>query len=186
MSSSRNRKSFSPDNNEPWTLLVGEITAPQGLRGEVRVYPHTDFPERFMDLAEVGLRRGEGQPVQVVQIETARESGRVIILKLAGIETREQAETLRGTHLVIPQSWAVELAEDEYYHHQLLGLQVVTTEGEELGPITEILRTGANDVYETPLALVPATRDIIREIDLPHGRMMVDARPGLKKNESGD
>jgi len=183
MSSSHSRKYSNPDSNEPWDLLIGEITAPQGLQGEVRVYPHTDFPERFADLRKIGLRRN-GEPVRVVEITSARSSGRVIILKLPGIETREDAEAARGTQLVIPKSWAMPLEEDEYYHHQLLGLEVVTTAGEALGPITQIWPTGANDVYETPLALIPAVKDIIREIDLEHGRMIVDARPGLKKDEA--
>ena len=75
------------------------------------------------------------------------------------------------------------LDDDEYYHHQLLGLQVETTAGEALGAITQIHSTGANDVYETPLALIPAVKEFIREIDLEHGRMLVAARRGLKKHE---
>ncbi len=78
------------------------------------------------------------------------------------MDTREQAEALRGAKLFIPRSLAVPLGEDEYYHDQLLGLQVVTTAGEALGPITQIYATGANDVYETPLALIPAVKDYIR------------------------
>jgi 16S rRNA processing protein RimM len=93
---------------------------------------------------------------------------------------------LRGAQLLIPRSWAVALGADEYYYYQLLGLDVVTITGESLGKIMEIWPTGANDVYETPLALIPATKDMIRSIDFAHGRMVVDARPGLKKNESGE
>ena len=182
MSLSRNRRYSSADNNEPWDWLIGEITSAQGLRGEVRVFPHTDFPERFKELAEVGVRRGEA-PVQVVPITACRISGRRIVLKLAGVDTREQAEALRGAHLVIPSSWAVPLGEDEYYHHQLLGLEVVTSAGESLGKITRIHQTGANDVYETPLALIPAVKEFIREIDLQRGRMVVEARSGLKKSD---
>jgi 16S rRNA processing protein RimM len=155
------------------------------LKGEVRVFPHTDFPERFSDLDEVGVQR-EGKPVQVMPIEYARVIGRRIVLKLAGVDSIDAAETLRKARLFIPQSWAMPLDDDEYYYHQLLGLEVFTTTGESLGKITEIFPTGANDVYETPLALIPATKDMIREIDLEHGRMVVDARPGLKKNESGE
>lgn len=171
-------------SNEPWDLLIGEITAPQGLRGEVRVFPHTDFPERFLLLKEIGLQSGT-RPVRVTRIEMVRQQGRVIILKLEGVETREAAEALRGTRLMIPKSWSVPLGEDEYYHHQLLGLEVVTTTGESLGPITTIWPTGANDVYETPLAFIPAVKEFVREIDLTHGRMIVEARPGLKKSDPG-
>lgn len=184
MSSSPSRRPTNPDSNEPWTLLIGEITSPQGLHGEVKVFPHTDFPERFARLTEVGLRRGED--VEIVAITTARVQGRRIVLKLAGVDTIDQANALRGVRLMIPESWMMPLGEDEYYHHQLLGLEVVTTTGEALGPITAIFPTGANDVYETPLALIPATKDMIREIDLDHHRMVVDARPGLKKHDTGE
>lgn len=185
MSLSRNPKYSNPDNNEPWDLLIGEVTAPQGLKGEVRIYPHTDFPERFTELSQVGMARS-GEPVRLMAIDAARVTGRRIVIKFHGIETIEAAEALRGSQLFIPKSWAVALDEDEYFHHQLLGLQVVTTTGESLGAICEIWPTGANDVYETPLAYIPATKDIIREIDLTAGRMVVDARPGLKKSDTGD
>ena len=183
MSSSRSHKSSVPENNEPWDLLIGEITSPSGLRGEVKVYPHTDFPARFAELSEVGVREHDG-PVRVMKITHRQVTGRRIVLKLEGVETREEAERLRGAQLVIPRSWAVELEVDEYYHHQLLGLEVVTTTGESLGEIIAIWPTGANDVYETPLALIPAVKEFIREVNLDHGRMIVEARPGLKKSES--
>lgn len=183
MSSSPNHKSCDPTSDEPWDLLIGEITSAQGLKGEVRVYPHTDYPARFRELTYIGLRRGEA-PVRVVRVTVIHISERRIIIKLDGVETREAAEALRGTHLVIPRSQAVELDEDEYFHHQLLGLEVVTTAGEALGPITHIWPTGANDVYETPLALIPAVKEFIREIDLVQCRMVVEARPGLKKDEA--
>ncbi len=186
MSSSRKDRRFSdPANNEPWRLLIGEITAPHGLHGEVKVFPHTDFPERFEALGDIGVEQA-GAPVRVMRITTCRVSGRRIVLALEGIDTIEAAEALRGARLVIPPSWAVELDEDEYYYHQLLGLEVVTTAGESLGRITAIWPTGANDVYETPLALIPAVKEFIREIDLDAGRMTVTARPGLKKRDQGD
>lgn len=172
-------------SDEPWDLLIGEITSPQGLKGEVRVFPHTDFPERFTGLAEIGLLRPPA-PVRITRVEAVRVTGRRIVLKLAGVETIDQADALRGARLVIPASWQVELGEDEYFHHQLLGLEVVTTAGEALGRIIEIWPTSANDVYETPLALIPATKDMIRHIDLAAGCMVVDARPGLKKSDPGD
>jgi len=184
MSSSRSRKSSDPANDEPWNLLIGEITSPQGLQGEVRVFPHTDFPERFAELDRVGVQCGE-EPVRVVTVTKAHTVGRVIVLKLEGVETWDDAERLRGARLLIPRSWAVELGEDEYYYHQLIGLEVVTTAGESLGPITAIWPTGANDVYETPLALIPAVKEFVREVDLDHGRMVVEARPGLKKSDPG-
>jgi 16S rRNA processing protein RimM len=185
MSLSHNHKYTNPDRNEPWDLLIGEISAPQGLKGEVRVYPHTDFPERFSELQEIGLRKN-GQWMGTRAITAARVTGRRIVLKIAGIDSREDAEAMRGVQLLIPKSWAVELGEDEFYYHQLLGMEVVTTTGKSLGQITDIWPTGANDVYETPLALIPATKDMIRDIDIEHGRMTVEDRPGLRKDEAGE
>ncbi|MHB0938421.1 MAG: ribosome maturation factor RimM [Armatimonadota bacterium] len=165
-------------------MLIGEVTSPQGLHGEVRVYPHTDFPERFLELDQVSLEHGR-EPARFVKITSSRIAGRVIVLKLEGVETRDDAERLRGARLLIPHSRAVALGENEYYYHQLIGLEVVTTAGESLGPITAIWPTGANDVYETELALIPAVKEFIREVDLDHGRMVVEARPGLKKSDPG-
>ena len=186
MSSSRSRKYSPPDSNDPWDLLIGEIVAPQGLKGEVRIYPHTDFPERFRDLREIGLRVDAASPLKVVNVLSARVQERRIVLKLEGIEHIDAAEALRGTLLYIPRGWAVELGEGEYYHHQLLGLQVMTTDGEALGAITEIWPNAANDVYETPLALIPAIKEFILEINLAEGRILVQAIPGLKKSDVGD
>jgi len=163
-------------------MLIGQISAPQGLQGELRVYPHTDFPERFADFDEVALQP-ERAPLRRVKILGAQVQGQRIILKLSGVETREQAEALRGARLYIPKSMMAPLGEDEYFHHQLLGLQVVTTAGEALGPIIQIIVTGANDVYETPLALIPAVKEFIRLVDVDNGRLVVEARYGLKKDE---
>jgi len=150
----------------------------------VRVFPHTDAPERFAALREVGVRQGDG-PVRVTAVERARVLGRRVTLKLAGVETLAQADALRGARLLLRASQLPPLGEDEYFHHQLLGLAVVTTEGESLGPITGILQTGAHDVYETPEALIPAVKAFVLAVDLAHGRMEVRADPGLKKREPG-
>jgi len=184
MSSSRSLGSSNPASDESWNLLIGEITSPQGLKGEVRVYPHTDFPERFSELHRVGVQCGAAS-IRVLAIEKVRVAGNVIILKLEGTDSRDDAERLRGARLLISASQAVKLGEDEYYHHQLLGLEVVTTAGESLGPITAIWPTGANDVYETPLALIPAVKEFVLEVDIDNGRMLVEARPGLKKSDPG-
>jgi 16S rRNA processing protein RimM len=188
MSSSRSNNpppSSSPASNDPWDLLIGEVTAPYGLKGEVRVYPHTDFPERFEGLRQIGVQRGEG-PVAVTKVTAARVTGTRIVLKLDGVDGIDAAEALRGARLYVRRSQAVQLAEDEYFHSQLLGLQVVTTDGEALGPITGIIQTGANDVYETPLALIPAVKDYVIQVDLAGGRMIVQYRPGLKKHDRGE
>jgi len=166
-------------------VLVGILIAPHGLRGEMRVYPQTDAPERIETLQRVGVQMGDG-PVRPTRITAVRATGRRIVMKLDGVNTIDAAEALRGAKILTSSDWIQPLEEWEFYHAQLIGLEVVTTTGEALGRITQIFETGANDVYETPLALIPATRDMIRAIDLAAGRMIVDARPGLKKSDKGD
>jgi len=171
-------------NDEAWELCIGEITAPVGLRGEVRVHALTEHPERFAELRKIGLQRDAG-PVRIVSVRFVRGDGYRVVLALDGVDTIDQAEALRGTRIMVPRSWLLPLDEDEYYYDQLLGLEVVTTTGEALGPIIQIWETGANDVYETPLALIPAIKEIVLRVDLAGHCLIVEPRPGLKKSDPG-
>jgi len=155
-------------------LAIGVIVAPQGISGEVRMNIWTHFPERIPDLTEVYLD-DEAQPRRLL---AARLHKGVAILRIEGVETRDEAEDLRGTVVRIGPDQAAPLGEDEYYHYQLIGLTVVDEAGNPLGTLTDILETGANDVYivrdeagkET---LLPALRDVVLDIDLERGRMTV-------------
>ena len=95
------------------------------------------------------------------------------------VTSREAAKALVGATIEIDSRQAVALPENTYFEHDIVGLNVVTTSGRELGPISEILRTGANDVYVTPSCLIPAIEDVVREIDLEAGQMTIEAVPGL-------
>jgi 16S rRNA processing protein RimM len=168
-------------------LSIGQIVGASGLRGEVRLRIWTHFPERIPHLGEVYVE-GESAPRRLLG---ARVQGRIAVLKLEGIETREQAERLRGRVLRIDLAQAAPLAEDEYYHFQVLGLAVVDESGRPLGELVEILETGANDVYivrgENGEILLPALRSVVLNIDLDRGVMTV--RPpqyyGDDKSSSG-
>ncbi len=165
---------------EPRFLAIGRIVKPHGVRGEVVVHIITDFPERFETLREVYI--GEEAPRRV-QVERARFHQGRVVLKLSGYEDRTAAEELRGEFLMIPVEEAMPLEPDEYYEHQIIGLQVWTTEGVYLGEVTEILRTGANDVYVVRSAereiLLPAIGEVIRQVDLERERMLVELMEGL-------
>lgn len=165
---------------EPRFLAIGRIVKPHGVRGEIVVHIITDFPERFEALREVYI--GEGVPRRV-QVERARFHRGRVVLKLRGYEDRTAAEKLRGEFLMIPAEEAMPLGPDEYYEHQIIGLQVWTTGGAYLGEVTEILRTGANDVYVVRSAereiLLPAIGEVIREVDLEGERMLVELIEGL-------
>jgi 16S rRNA processing protein RimM len=152
------------------------------VRGELRVSPDTDYPERFAALEEIFLQPQSGAgrlyPIENARLHTGKGQ---VLLKLAGVEDRDQAELLRGAQLLIRESDLPPLEEGRWWEFQLLGLQVVTEEGRELGPIIDILRTGANDVYETPQALIPAIDQVVLGVDLEAGTMTVRWVEGLLK-----
>lgn len=153
------------------------------MRGELQVRPHTDQPERFCRLEHVFV--GEDSPIRYA-VERARLHRGMVILKLAGCEDRNEAELLRGLLLQIPFEEALPLQDGEFYLFQLVGLRVETAVGELLGELVEVLQTGANDVFvigrpggQSDL-LLPDIPDVVLEIDLQAGRVLVEIPPGLQ------
>jgi 16S rRNA processing protein RimM len=170
---------------EPWSLVVGRVTAPFGTKGEVRVRPETDFPERFGKLREVCLELPNGEE-QVVRVLAARTTPKGIILALQGIGDREQAGGLRRALLKVKQSMAAPLPEGAYWVHEIIGLRAVTEEGKDLGEVTEVIQSPGNDVYVTPSAMIPAVHEVVREIDLEGGRMIVSLPPEDEPSKAED
>jgi 16S rRNA processing protein RimM len=177
--SDRSSSQEPASQEKPRFLDVGRVIGPFGLAGEVRVFPLTDFPDRFGDLKAVRV----GERLRPYGVEAARQARGEILLKLSGVDDATAAESLRGELLRVPLSDAVLPPEDQYYWHQIIDLEVVTIDGEALGRVVEILRTGANDVYivRGPRGdlLLPAIEDVIREVDLAAGRLVVELLPGL-------
>ena len=174
-----------PQGGPPTHLIVGRVLAPWGHRGQVRVEILTDFPQRFFALREIWV--GVGEERRPYAVESARLHKGNVTLKLAGIDNPAQAEALRGELLYVPVAEAVPLGEDEYYHSQILGLDVWTTEGQYLGRVTEILETGSNDVYvvqgEDREILIPALATVVQQVDLERRRLIVALPPGLLEEE---
>jgi 16S rRNA processing protein RimM len=161
----------------PEFLIVGRILAPWGIKGEVKVEVITDFPERFAPCNLVYL---DSRPFE---IESCRHHKQFLVLKLAAIDSVEAAGKLRGCDLTIPRADLPELPEGQYYTFQLIGLNVVTTEGESLGHVTDIMTTGSNDVYivegKRGDILIPAIEDVVKSIDLKKGTITIEAIEGL-------
>ena len=161
----------------PERLVVGRVTGVWGLKGHVKVESLTDNPDRFRP----GARLLAG-PRECL-CEDARRQGRALVVKLHGVDTREEAADLRGAILEIPTGDAPPLPDGTYYHHQVLGLEVWTSEGCFLGRIVEILETGGNDVYVVHgpggEALIPAIADVVVSLDLGVGRITIEPMPGL-------
>lgn len=169
-------------------IAVGEVTAPQGIRGEVRALPLTDFPGRFKPPLRLRVRKGES--AATLDVEHARQHRSFVVIKFAGVDSVDDAEKLRGAILEVPRSEVVPLEPGRYYFYEIEGLDVVTTEGRRLGRVARVVRGVANDIYEvevrTPPAhlgktiLVPAVREIVKKIDLERGEMTIELIPGLE------
>ncbi len=162
-----------PDRaEEPWDLVIGQVAAPFGIHGALRVRPETDRPERFHDLEEVCLELPSGEE-RVCRIRSARLSPKGVILTLAGCEDRDSAAALRRAWIKIKRSGAIPLPPGSYWAHDVIGLRLVTEEGEDLGEVTEIIRGPGHDVYVTPKTMIPAVREVVKQIDLDARRMIV-------------
>lgn len=165
-------------------LRVGVITSPHGVHGEVKVFPTTDDPSRFLELEMVLLDLGGGNERKELTIRQVRFFKNLVILGFEGITSRDQVEGWRQKELWITRDQAVELSEDENFIADLIGLSVRTDEGCELGTVTDVIQTGANDVYcvsgeDGKEILLPAIKDCILKVDLEKQEMLVHVLPGL-------
>ena len=163
-------------------LQVGVITSAHGIKGEVKVFPTTDDPSRFKKPKEIIL---EGKKEHTVcDLESVKFFKNMVILKLKGIDTMNDAEKLRNTPLLVSRENAVKLKPGEYFICDLIGLQVFQEDGTELGELTEVIQTGANDVYVVRMknekeVLIPNIKECIMEISLEKNSMTVHLLEGL-------
>ena len=176
---SSNRGSVE-ESAEPRFLAVGRIAKPHGVLGEVRVELMTDHPERFEWLDAIYVGEKNPRRVPIVSVRYHQE---VVLLKLEGYPTRTEAELLRGELLQVPESEAVPLEDDEYFLYQLICIDVFTDQGLHLCQLTEILETGANNVFviddKGRQYLIPDIPDVIREVDIENRRLVIHPMPGL-------
>ena len=158
-------------------LLIGEITKPQGVRGELKLRPITCDPGRFEGLTTAYVKDGDGY--KPVSISVRKADADAVYLRMEGVETRNDAELVRGTMLYIDRAHAVELDEDSTFLCDLVGLRGVLTGGGEIGTLTEVMQPGGNDVYVFKGAkgevLVPALKSVVVKVDLNEGVMLLDS-----------
>ena len=163
-------------------LRVGVISSTHGVRGEVKVYPTTDDVNRFKKLKKVVL--DTGREYIDLEISGVKFFKNMVILKFKGIDNINDIEKYKGKDLLVHREDAVKLEENENYVADLINLKVVTDEGQVLGCLTEVMETGANDVYVVETEdgkelLLPAIRDCILDVDLDEEVMTVHILPGL-------
>ncbi|BAF59901.1 MAG: 16S rRNA processing protein RimM [Pelotomaculum sp.] len=164
-------------------IRIGKILKTQGNRGAVRVLPLTDYPERFKNMSRV--------QVSLKGFRTFFTVGEVyhhknfIIIKFKEIESMAAAEKLKGAFLEVGRDELVPLPEDRFYIFDIIGLKVYDTGGRNLGRVTDVLQTGANDVYVVdtggkPL-LIPALKQVVKSVNLTEGKMVVELPEGLEE-----
>jgi 16S rRNA processing protein RimM len=159
-------------------VIVGRVVGPWGLQGQVRVEVLSDNRSRFARGSTLWVA---GEQRSILEVHARRSNQ--LVLRLSGIHSIEEAESLRNAVIEVPISDVSSLPEGEFYFFQIIGLAVYTQEGEFLGRVTEILRTGSNDVYvvgdRARPVLIPAIEDVVKEIDLERERILIEPLPGL-------
>ncbi len=163
-------------------FALGRIVKIHGIRGEVQVYSYSDV-EYFVDYKDLFVQGKYGDKVPQRVLKARVKKGQSVILALEGVVDRTQAGSFVGKEIFLDRAKLSPLAEGEYYWHEIEGLSVVSAEGEELGILSDVLATGAHDVYvvkgDKGEILVPAVEQMVKRIDLEKGVMVVDLPPGL-------
>jgi 16S rRNA processing protein RimM len=187
MSGKKERPAGSLKSGGPAFLAAGKIRRPHGVRGEVFVELYTDFPERLSLKKAVYL----GEKHEQVTISSQRSHKDGLLMGFKGYDTPEAVGRFRNQILYVASADSPQLPEGEYYFHELLDLTVLDENGLLLGNLTEIIETGANDVYvvATPSGteiLLPAIPDVILAVDLGERKMIVHLLPGLVEKADND
>jgi 16S rRNA processing protein RimM len=164
-------------------VVIGEVTRPHGLRGEVRVTPHTDHPERFQGLGECVLW-DEARDTRVVRRVTgARRQGDVVLLSLAGCDSVEAATALVGRLVALPRAQALPLPPGHVYPWQLVGCRVETDDGRGVGELSGIEPSPAHDLWVVRDGgrehLIPAVAEIVVDVDVDGRRVVIRPPEGL-------
>jgi len=164
-----------------YSVHVARVSAAHGVKGEVKAFCYSDLPGRMQLLDEVCLRPKQAEPF-LTRVLRARQIPHktIYIVRLQGITDRNQAEAIVGAEITVRASETPQLPDGTYYIDDIIGLQAVTDEGEALGLIVDVLKTGANDVYvlDSDL-LVPAIADVVINIDLAEGVVVIKPLPGM-------
>jgi 16S rRNA processing protein RimM len=184
MSGAIKRSAGSPTSGEPAFLAVGKVRRPHGVHGKVVAEIYTDFPERFSPKKAIYL----GEKHMRLVISSQRPHNEGMLLGFEGVTNPEQAGLYRNQIISIAAAETSKLPEGEYYFHEILDMEVVDEAGNLLGTVTEILETGANDVYVVAgksgrELLLPAIPEVVLNVDLDKKTMKVHLLPGLDDEE---
>lgn len=149
-------------------IIVGKVGAARGLDGTLRIIPLTDFEGRFDDVKEISVGG------KIFGVEEVKHIGGQIFMKFAGVNSREDAKALTNKFLTVDKENLAPLAEGEFYTFDIIGCAVFV-DGEKIGTVTDVLKTGSNDVLEiNGTTLIPALKSIVRSIDIAAQKISID------------
>ncbi len=163
-------------------ITIGKVLRPYGTKGALRIKPLTDFPQRFQELREVWIQPPEGQRIRMA-IKNLKRGKDSLILSLRGVSTRSQAQEWTNSYIEVGADESYPLEEGRYYIFDLLGLPIYTDEGRLVGQLEDVLKLPANDVWalktDSGQKFIPATKEIIKDVDLRRGRIIIHLLDGL-------
>ncbi len=156
--------------------MIGKVVSPHGVKGEVKVYPTTKGVKRYDNLE--WLYADENGCLVRYDVQWVKYHKNMVILKLKGIDSRDEAEKIRGCPLKVDRKHAIELEENEYFIGDIIGLEVRDIYGAPMGKVVDVISTGSNDVYVVNgpegEVLIPAIKQFVKKIDIEKGMMVVE------------
>ena len=162
-------------------LLIGKVVRPHGLKGLLRIISYADSPATFLKAGEVVLGGGSGKPEKygIISITAGKK---FFLLHLEGLDSLEKAEACRGENIYLNKA-VLTKGEDEYYWYELVGLPVFLDTGKRIGTIRRIIPGAGHDIYVVregiEEVLIPAVREVIKEVDLEKGKVIISEMEGL-------
>jgi len=163
-------------------IVIGKISKPKGIKGEIKVIPLTDSFERFKLLKEISVI-GKNGKLNTFKIENITITTKTVNLKLKDIDTRNQAQELKGREVVIDENQKLPLKKGNYYIYQIIGLKAIDENGEYLGEVVNVLKNPGNDIFVIKKGkkeyLIPAVKEIINEVDLKNCKIIIKQIEGL-------
>jgi len=163
-------------------ILIGKVSRPHGIKGGVRAMSYADSPDIYREIPRIYLKKKDKtiRPLKISSVSTVKGA---VILNFDEIKGLHNAEDIVGCELYIERSFLPPPSEDEYYHIDLIGLDVTTTAGRLLGKICEVMQTGGSDVFVIKKGkeeyLIPAIKEVIREIDIDGGKVIIEPMEGM-------
>ncbi len=164
------------------SILIGQISSVHGIKGEVKIYPYTDDMEKFSKRKELYM---DESLTEKLKVKSSRIHKNMLITKFEGIDTVEQATSLKGKNVYIDKNKLEKLEEDCYYVDDLIGIKVIDIiNNVEIGEITYVFNTGANDIYEVNTVdekkiYLPAIHQVVKSVDISNKKMYVEVMEGL-------